>query len=148
MKEMTEIMELIQKAVLFCVLIMTAYEDWKYKTIRTSVLCVSGAAGIVLHLYNMPNDSRDMILGAAVGVGIWVLAAVSGERIGKGDGALFTVSGIFLGFEKNLALFLTALFLAGIAAFFLLTIGRKERSYQIPFVPFVLAGYLMVLLAK
>lgn len=69
--------------------------------------------------------------------GLW-----SGGSVGRADGMILVVSGIFLGFEKNVEVFVMGLFLAGITSLFLSVIRRKGRTYRIPFAPFLLAGYL------
>ena len=40
------------------------------------------------------------------------------------------------------------LFLAGITSLFLSVISRKGRTYRIPFAPFLLAGYLFVMVME
>ena len=64
------------------------------------------------------------------------------------DGMILVVSGIFLGFEKNVEVFVMGLFLAGITSLFLSVIRRKGRTYRIPFAPFLLAGYLFVMVME
>ena len=53
---------------------------------------------------------------------------------------ILVVSGIFLGFEKNVEVFVMGLFLAGITSLFLSVIRRKGRTYRIPFAPFFTGG--------
>ena len=55
---------------------------------------------------------------------------------------------LFLGFEKNVEVFVMGLFLAGITSLFLSVIRRKGRTYRIPFAPFLLAGYLFVMVME
>ena len=61
---------------------------------------------------------------------------------------ILVVSGIFLGFEKNVEVFVMGLFLAGITSLFLSVIRRKGRTYRIPFATFLLAGYLFVMVME
>jgi leader peptidase (prepilin peptidase)/N-methyltransferase len=71
-----------------------------------------------------------------------------GGGVGLADGMILIVSGIFLGFEKNLEVFVAGLFLVGITSLFLSVIKKKGRTYRIPFAPFLLVGYLFVMVME
>ena len=60
----------------------------------------------------------------------------------------FGVATTFLGFEKIVEVFVMGLFLAGITSLFLSVIRSKGRTYRIPFAPFLLAGYLFVMVME
>lgn len=137
---------MVQKTAMLCILTMAAYRDWKEKKVYVYGMLAAGTLGIVLHLLYRTPSLRDMFLGAGIGFGVLLLAVATGESIGIGDGMVLAVSGIFLGFRKNLELLLAALFLAGVVSLFLLTVKRKGRKYRLPFVPFLAAAYLLQLL--
>ena len=88
--------------------------------------------------------------GTGMGIGMMILffGLWSGGSVGRADGMILVVSGIFLGFEKNVEVFVMGLFLAGITSLFLSVIRRKGRTYRIPFAPFLLAGYLFVMVME
>ena len=65
--------------------------------------------------------------------------------ISIGDGLLLIVTGIYLGLEENLKLFLCGLFLCGLWALGLVLLRKKSRKDSIPFVPFLLAAYMGML---
>ena len=71
---------------------------------------------------------------------------VTHESIGYGDGCLFVMTGLFLGFWENLVLLLLASVLAGIGAAVLLFFRKKKKKERIPFVPFVFTAYVLLLL--
>lgn len=137
---------MLKNMLLLGALSVAAYIDYKEKKVYLWVMLLLGSIGIVLHLFYQTPSLWDMLAGAGIGVAVMLLAALTRECIGVGDGVVLFVSGIFLGFQKNLELFLTALFLSGCAALFLLVIRRKGRGYRIPFVPFLAAAYLIQLL--
>lgn len=68
------------------------------------------------------------------------------EGIGYGDGLMLLCLGCFLSLQQLLSVCLSALTLAGIAAMLLLLVFHKGRKTEIPFVPFLLAGYGISLL--
>lgn len=137
---------MIQQVVLLGILAVAAYKDYKEKSVYLCGMLLAGIAGILLHLLFQTPTLPDMLAGAGIGVIVIAAALLTGESIGIGDGVVFLVSGIFLGFRQNLELFLTALFLAGGVALFLLVVKRKRRTYQLPFLPFVAVAYLIQLL--
>ena len=88
--------------------------------------------------------AADLLGGCLVGAALVLLAWVTRQQIGYGDGLLFAVTGIFLGFFENLLLLIASLFPA---AFFagVLFLKKKKKGYRFPFVPFVLVGYVLLL---
>lgn len=136
---------LIGKMLLLGVLAITAYRDWKEKVIYLYVPMLAGVAGLILHLFYQEHTIMDVFCGTGIGAVVILIAMISGESIGIGDGVMLMVSGIFLGFWGNLALFFTALLLVGLAALFLVVIKRKEKNYRVPFLPFLLVAYLFQL---
>ena len=137
---------MVQKFILLGVLGMSAYQDWRKKKVSMYLVFVAGIVGLLCHLCSRQIDVTDMLLGAAIGAVILLCGFVSGEKIGYGDGAIVIVCGIFLGFDANLELLCIALVLLEVVALFLIVVKRKGRRYQIPFIPFLLVGYLLLLI--
>lgn len=137
---------MVQKVILLGILGIAAWQDWRKKKVSAGLLAGAGIAGLLCYGYFRQITAKDMFLGAAIGAVLLLLGFVTGEKIGYGDGALVLVCGIFLGFTANLQLFCIALVLVEAAALFLIVIKRKGRRYQIPFIPFLLAGYLLLLI--
>ena len=136
---------MIQQAVLLCILGISAYQDCRSKTVCFPFLAASGLLGGIFLLCSDPGNGMDMLLGAGIGGIVLLLSFITRESIGRGDGLMLMVSGVFLGAEKNLELFFAALLLCGMAALFLIVMKRKERTCRIPLAPYLLAGYLFVL---
>ena len=86
-----------------------------------------------------------MICGAILGGLVLALALISKEAVGIGDGIILIVSGIILGYRALLELILISLMLTGTVALFLIVVKRKGRTYRLPFIPFLLAAYLLYL---
>ena len=125
---------------------LMAYADWKEQKISLVMLLSGGAAGILVQLAFREQTAAEVICGAGIGGLVLMLALVSREAVGAGDGMILIVAGIILGFLGVLELLMTALLLTGIAALFLLVVKRKGRAYRLPFVPFLLAAYLLQLM--
>lgn len=125
---------------------VTAYRDWKEKSIYLYIPIIAAIVSVILHLVYRDNSLVDMLSGAGIGAVMILIAWVSKESVGIGDGVMLMVSGLFLGFRANMELFITALLLAGVAALMLMVGMRKERSYRMPFIPFLLVAYVFQLI--
>lgn len=137
---------LVGKVLLLLILAGAAYEDYKEKQIHLYLTLVAAAAGIIWNLLFREMTLKDILLGAAVGGLLLLIAWIGRGSVGAGDGIMLTVSGLFVGFWGNAVLFMTALGMISVTALFLLVIKRRGRNYRLPFVPFLLAAYLCLLI--
>ncbi|MCI5873364.1 MAG: type IV prepilin peptidase [Clostridiales bacterium] len=136
----------IGKVLLLLALAGTACEDCREKQIALYIPIATAGAGVVLHLLYREMTLENILLGATVGGMLILIAWISRGSVGVGDGIMLTVSGIFLGFWENIVLFMTALGMVSMTALCLIVIKRKERNYRLPFLPFLLAAYLFLLI--
>ena len=100
-------------------------------------------AGVLLSEAGFPWQN---LWGVLPGVCLLLISRLSGDCIGKGDGYLVCISGMALGFKINLSLLFYALFLAGGISAVLLSLRKVKKDTKLPFVPFLLGGYLLTLL--
>lgn len=136
--------EIVSRLVLLFFLFVMAWRDYKTQLIETWQLLITSVIGIVL------CGNRGMecqaVGGAFIG-GIMLLVALgSKECVGFGDGYLFVVTGIFLGFMQNLALLFASLFLAGCYAIGCLVLKKKKGDDRMALGPFVLTAYVLFVL--
>ncbi len=136
----------VGNVILLLVLVWVSYEDCKEKQIRLYLPLVAAAIGIVLHLLYREMALADVLLGISVGIVFLLIAWMSRGSVGAGDGIMLMVSGLFWGFWGNIVLLMTALGMVSMVALFLLVVKRKERNYRLPFLPFLLAAYLLWLI--
>lgn len=122
----------VGEVLLLGIFAVTAYRDWKEQMICVYVPLAAGIAGLVLHLMLPTQKLTDLLLGAGIGAVLLLAAWVSREEIGYGDGAMLMASGIFLGFWRNVELFLTALMLIVPAALFGLIVKHRRKDYRMP----------------
>lgn len=94
--------------------------------------------------YSIP----DRIGGITIGIIVVIISLATSGKIGMGDGFLLCVTGLGLGFWGNLELFAIALLIASIISIILLAAHLADRKKSIPFVPFLLAGYVFLLIAN
>ena len=81
-----------------------------------------------------------LLAGLLPGIFLLILARITREAVGYGDGLILLFIGLSLGFWECIGIFfagLLGIFLAAVLA--LLLFGRK-KSLEIPFIPFLLTG--------
>ena len=151
-------------------LISAAWQDMRKKSIRASTFYIWGMMGLMFRavqiLYRLQQmvceeagKSGEEIMGVMVilslelfldllpGLLLLGLSAATEEAMGRGDGWFFLVSGVVLGFWKNIVLFAGGLFLCFPVAVCLLTGGRgKSAGTRLPLLPFMFPVGLGVLL--
>jgi leader peptidase (prepilin peptidase)/N-methyltransferase len=86
--------------------------------------------------------------GIMIGIIVIVISLATAGKIGMGDGYLLCVTGMGLGFWGNLELFAIALLLASVVSIFLLIFRMADRKKSIPFIPFLLVGYVFLMIAN
>lgn len=84
-----------------------------------------------------------VLSGAAVGIVFLVVSKITEEGFGYGDSLLILFLGIFLGFWSLLGVLMGAFLLSAIFAVIALVCKRLKRNTRYPFVPFLLAAYIV-----
>lgn len=124
-----------------------AVEDWKSKKIPMVPVLLCGILGMVFHLIFKERSIWDILGGLLLGVLLYFISVITKGKIGKGDGFLFMVTGVYIGFWNNLILLWLSCVVAGVIGIAIIVWKRKSKNYQMPFVPFVLlSGCIMVFL--
>jgi len=144
-----------------CLLLLNGIQDLRKKTLHNGGLLLG--AGVVLLLFVLDGVCSGVLPDALLsegsfpwkrlwgilpGIGVLGLSSVLRGDIGKGDGYILCICGVALGLEQNMALLFYGIFLAGGVAMILLAIRKVKRNTKLPFVPFLFAGYLLVLIQQ
>lgn len=81
-------------------------------------------------------------MGSLIGVVLLIISKCSGGALGEGDGIFFVITGIYLGFWRNMLLFFSALFFSSFFGLVFLLWGRMAgkdyRKKKLPFLVFTL----------
>lgn len=140
--------ENIVEFILLGLLIFCSIQDLFKKKISLWMIIIGGGViGASIPFYHTLT-LYNRLGGVAVGGVVILISIVTGGKIGLGDGLLLCISGIALGFWNNLELFALALFLAALVSIALIVLRLADRKKSIPFVPFLLFGYLFILTAN
>lgn len=121
------------------------YEDLKKKTVSVSSIIVFSAAGTIVNLFGKNISLLNMFLGLAVGAGVMIIGKIMNDGIGIGDGAILSSVGIIIGGKQCLLLFFVAIMAAAFISLVLLLLKKVKLKQQLPFVPYILAGYIFLL---
>ena len=84
-----------------------------------------------------------VLVGMIPGICLLLISYLTG-LMGYGDGIVMTALGGCLGIQKAVLVLSTALFLTAICSVVLLLIRKVRRGSQLPFLPFLTLGWLLV----
>lgn len=139
-------LEIIKTVILLACLFVNAWTDAKTRRVYPALLAVTGTIGLFFYTADGEMTAGSLAAGVLVGVFLLLGGRLTDEKIGYGDGMTFLVTGIFLGFWKNLFLLFAASLAAAVYALIGLALGRLKRNDCLPFLPFVSGAYAAGLL--
>lgn len=123
------------------------WEDLKRKTVAVwkillflagSLICMAvKTKGVPVEVW---SAARESVIAGIPGIFLLIFGRISGWAVGSADGMVVLILGIYLGFWQVLSVLSGAFIMAVPAAFFLLAVRKKDRKYEIPFIPFLFAG--------
>lgn len=132
-------------------LIVSSFFDAKRKKIPVIVLFAGSIWALVWMLVCMTTQGCGKVMaasGAAVlpGAAMIVISFLTNKKVGYGDGILLVILGIMEGIDKILLVFCVGLFLQSLAAVVLLLMRKADKQTCMPFVPFLLAAQIILLI--
>ena len=122
-------------------------EDMMKKTVSLWLILLGNAGAAGWLMWNCVKGQmvwQAVILSILPAILFLIIAKVSKEQVGYGDGWLMLPLGIILGFEKMCMVLMWAISLAAVCALILLVKYRYRRGMEMPFVPFLLTGYVLM----
>ena len=125
-----------------------SWEDIRKRSIHLVPLVLAAMAGVVLHMYFERITIWSLLGGGGIGMIMYGISLISGEKIGKGDALLLGVTGIFLGFWANLVVLWIASCLIAAGGVVAVLVLHKGKEYELPFVPFLFAGFVIYYLLE
>lgn len=124
-------------------LMYSAYTDIRRREIDIIPVFVFAVLGFGCMSFGYKVSVYSSLAGAMLGLFLVWLSILSKGVLGLGDGVLFIVLGLYLGHEKSVELLLLSLLLSAIYSVVVL-IRERNINKEYPFVPFILAAYLMI----
>lgn len=133
------------------VMMLTVGSIWdiRWKRIPTGLLIFNVLFGAILIAVNREVDWRQDWYLYAVGILIGIMLLLTGRFcggcIGAADGIMTAVIGGMIGYQETLLLLMNALLAAAVFSILLIAIKKAGRGTAIPFLPFMLLGYIIIL---
>lgn len=109
--------------------------------IVTAFYAVLGIFYLVLDRQRLPF----LLAGGVPGLLLLCIGKASGGSLGLGDGLTVLVAGLYMGIWKALEWVTLAVLLAAVWAVVAMVCKKKGRKESFPFVPFLLAAYVIPL---
>lgn len=125
-----------------------AVYDYRTRRIPVWLFVLFGIFGFCVRFLKGNLFDLSVAAGVCTGAGIWLLGKWTKDKIGEGDGIMLMITGLYLGVWQNLELCLTALLMTLGAAVWILLLKKGDRSTKIPFAPFLLIAYALLLLLE
>lgn len=135
----------INEIVLLAGLGIMSVEDIRKKGIKRLWLIGLGIVGLIFTIADAEVLCVSFLLRFVPGVVFVLLAWATREQIGMGDALLILVMGWYLNAIELVDVCLLAFFIAGLVALVLLVVIRKSKKFELPMVPFIFAGYVVML---
>ena len=120
--------------------------DIKYRCIPVALLWIGTGLTIVARMMFRDVSITLWILGAVVGAIFILVSKGTREAFGYGDSWLILLLGIYKGLWQVLSLLLIAFFICGIAAIICSLKKCTSKNTTIPFIPFLVIGFLGVMI--
>ena len=131
---------MIKEGVVLVFLGISTWTDLRKRQVSLIITGLFAAAGLGWMLYQGAL-SAEILLSVGPGMFFLGLSVLTGGTLGMGDGWIITALGIFLKPEELYEMLLAAVLISAAWSGILMGIFKKKRNTEIPFVPFLLAGY-------
>lgn len=122
-------------------------QDIREKEISLWKLKIYGILAAAVSLWKLFSPEEDLkilicrlLTGLLPGIFLLILAKITRESIGYGDGLILLFIGLSLGFWECISIFFTGLLGVFLAALLILLFFGRKRGLEIPFIPFLLTG--------
>lgn len=122
----------------------SAVTDMRRREISLKAVAIFFALGWILLLFEPNRNIFDLFMGIFLGVFLLGISIASHGELGFGDGLIICVTGLFLGFERNLAILLIGLMLSSFFSILLIICGKGLKK-EYPFIPFLMLSYMLVI---
>lgn len=122
--------------------------DIRGKKLPAGLLIINILTGGILIAVNREIDwQKDWhfyVTGILIGVLLLLIGRFCEGCIGTADGIMIAVIGGIIGYQDTLLLLMNAILMAAVFSILLIIVKKARRRTVIPFLPFMLLGYLMI----
>lgn len=145
----------LKETIALIILAVCAYTDIKEKYIYLMPLLVGGIASFALSVMIFMQDTCEgaqrnmlslMLFPIAFSIFIVMLGRLCDGMIGMGDIYLIAMLSMSIGVIRDVRTVSASVIIAGVSCFCMLIFGKAKRWSKIPFAPFLLAGFMSVMI--
>ena len=129
-------------------LILLSVSDLKSHTIPVLPVLVFAAVMAAVHLSAGDLPAVRIFTGMLPGLFLLAVSLASRSSIGTGDGIAVAACGAAIGLSSELASLTVALVLCCVYSIVLLIRKKAGRKDTLPFLPFLTAGHILVLITE
>ena len=137
---------IIRLSLVLAVLIVCAVSDYRKKEIKLIFPMLLSIAAVAMFFLGGDIAFKSVAAGMAEGIAIIILSLITQGRIGMGDGILLASTGLMLGWKDNFIMFFFACFLSACVSALILILKKGNRETKIPFIHFMVPGFLISVL--
>lgn len=133
---------LIMTVIILIWLFLCSFQDIRKKKIHI-ILIGAGCLCILLYSFVLADVSIiSRLAGLSLGIFMLLINLVTRGQIGAGDGLIVSIMGMGLGFAQMAFILANSLFGSAVFAIGLIIFRKAGRKRAIPFIPFLLIGYI------
>ena len=136
----------VRFVLVFIVLVIEAVKDFRKKEVNIPVLGILVVAAMVMIFLGKDISVSNAIIGLAEGLLLILVSVMTKGQIGIGDGILLAACGLMLGGKDNMVMFFFACLSSAIVSVLIMIIKKADKKTTIPFVPFMIPGFLIMVL--
>lgn len=124
-------------------LILGTVSDIKNRSIPAILFLIFGMLGLLEYMLYGRTALINELMGIILGIVFIAVSLISENRLGMGDALAILVTGVFLGGMEASCAVLFAMLISAFFSVIILALHRGDRSTALPFIPFLLAGYIL-----
>ena len=137
---------MINICLLLSILALCTLMDLRSHTVSLPLILGGSLAAVIVNRLGDLRTFPEMLAGLLPGIFLLLAAWLTREKIGSGDGFLFLFIGLSCGLSMTVAMLFIALVLSLLVGSAGILILKKPKGTAFPFVPFVFAAALAVLI--
>ncbi len=118
--------------------------DIRKKSVPVLFLVLAAAGSTLMSILDQ-CDTKEKLLGLIPGGALLAVGKLSG-CVGSADGVMLLLIGAMYGLREGSELMMYSLLLAAAVSIFLIALRRASRKDTLPFIPFLLAGFLLFMI--
>jgi leader peptidase (prepilin peptidase)/N-methyltransferase len=129
-------------------LFICTYTDIKDKCINVNICIVFGVIGLIYKYFCNSIGLMSVAMAILPGILLLMISIISKGSVGKGDAVVTGTMGLYVGGVKTILILSNGILILCIVGIICMLIMKKDKSYRIPFVPFLTIGFIYQIITR